>query len=500
VLLNALMANPYLGLRLKTASGAERMGRPVSTVAPTELIEPTGYLEGNELVTLAGIAMNFQDSRTWDAYVERLAGVPVAGIVFNSGVAHAEVPAGLVAAGNKYDVPVLEASPPVNLLQVHRFVNDTLQSENHAVLRRSLRLADACAEMEARGTTVLELLEQIRSAVGGDVGLVYAQGRMVASRPSAMAWQPTAAPSRTSPGAGCEHVRHLNPVRGGARFAIAVRSPLDAATVDALLGPVGAIVSLHLNSTAEQYGAENDRLLALAVQLRQPGNESLRHAKKLMRAAGFDPGKPTLLVTMRSGVEDADAWQLRLQLSDVFATLSVSDHDGCLLLIGQGFDELTVTKAVVASLVETSPRRPAIVTDPLPDVSSLRTALLAYPQQLRAVKEPTVARRFDLPSVLATALSGGGVEQALRFVRPLDTYDTETNSELLPTLRAYLEADGSPTATAAALFIHRNSLAYRLRRISELLGVALHTLEGKTTCAVAMAVWDMKMHGGDTAR
>jgi len=29
-------------------------------------------------------------------------------------------------------------------------------------------------------------------------------------------------------------------------------------------------------------------------------------------------------------------------------------------------------------------------------------------------------------------------------------------------LKAYLDADGSPSKTAAALFIHRNSLSYRL--------------------------------------
>lgn len=86
-------------------------------------------------------------------------------------------------------MPVLEVSPPVNLLQVHRLVNDTIQAEYYAVLRSSLELADRCAELEARGTTLLELLEEIRSVVGGEVGLVDSQGRMVASRPAGMRWE-----------------------------------------------------------------------------------------------------------------------------------------------------------------------------------------------------------------------------------------------------------------------------------------------------------------------
>lgn len=493
--LDALMANEYLGLRLKTTTQTTRMRRPVSTVAPTELIEPTAFLQGNELVTLAGIAMNFQDSRTWDAYVERLAQVPVAGIVFNSGIAHEVVPAGLVEAGNKYDVPVLEVSPPVNLLQVHRLVNDTLQAENSAILRTSLELADACAELEARGTTVLELLEQIRTVVGGEVGLVDSQGRLVASRPSAMAWQlPTA---RTAGHASevTEHVRHLNPVRGRGQFAIAVRSPKSAAALDALLGPVGSIVSLHLNSTAEQYGEANDRMRALVEQLRQPHGDTLRYTTKLMRAAGFDTRKPTVLVTVRTGTDNYDAWRMRLQFADLLPVLGISESSGYLFVIGQDFDQSTVTSAVVHLLSEIAPRRPAIVTEPLLGLGSIRAAMLASPQQLERVTGPTVGRRFDLPSVLATALTTDGIEQALRFLHPLSAHDSETNSELMQTLRAYLDADGSPTKTAATLFIHRNSLSYRLNRIGELLGVSLHTLEGKTACTVALAVGDM--HGSD---
>lgn len=498
--LDALMANEYLGLRLKTATQTTRMRRPVSTVAPTELIEPTAFLQGNELVTLAGIAMNFQDSRTWDAYVERLAQVPVAGIVFNSGIAHAAVPEGLIDAGNRFDVPVMEVSPPVNLLQVHRLVNDTLQSENNAILRTSLQLADACAELEARGTTVLELLEQIRSVVGGEVGLIDSQGTMVASRPSAMVWH-VANPRAAEPSDDVtEHLRHLNPVRGRGQFSIAVRSPNSAAALDALLGPVGSIVSLHLNSTAEQYGEENDRMRALVEQLRQPHGDTLRYTNKLMRTAGFDPRKPTVLVTVRTGTDAHDSWRMRLQFADIFPALGISESGGFLFVIGQDFDQASVPRAVVHLLTEIAPRRPAIVTEPLHGLGSVRAAMLASPQQLDRVTGPTVARRFDLPSVLATALTSDGIEQALQFLRPLDTYDRENDSELMGTLRSYLAADASPTRTAAALFIHRNSLSYRLNRIGELLGVSLHTLAGKTTSTVALAVWDMHSAEDSAAR
>ncbi|KQU01925.1 hypothetical protein ASG56_20595 [Rhodococcus sp. Leaf7] len=493
--LTDLVANQYLNVRLKTATDATRLSRTISSVAPTELIEPTGYLSGNELLTLSGIGMNFGDARTWNAYVERLARVPVTGILFHSGVVHPAVPQGLIDAGNVFDVPVLEVAPPVNLLQVHRLVNDTIQAEHYAVLRSSLALADRCAELEARGTTLLGLLEEIRIVVGGDVGLVDSQGRMVASRPAGMRWNVPGlrAPAKTD--ALVEHLRLLNPVRGSERFAIAVRSPQNDSVVDSLLGPVGSIVSLHLNSTAEHYNVENDRMRSLVEHLRLPDSESPRFTKKLMRAAGFDPQKPIVLITVRTGADPHDSWRMRLDLTDIFPTLGLLETERYSLLIGQDFDRDSAQPATLRRLHDIAPRRPAIVTAPLPGIGALRTAVMASPRQLDRVQEPTAARPFDLPSVLATALSTGGVEQALEFIRPLNDYDVESGSELVRTLRAFLDADGSPTRTATALFIHRNSLTYRINRIGELLGVSLSTMDGKATCSVALAVWGMHDSG-----
>jgi hypothetical protein len=493
MLLNELLTHPGLELRLLTATTDTHLRRPVSTVAPTELIEPTAYLQGNELVTLAGIAMNFADSRTWDAYVERLSKVPVAGIVFNSGIAHAAVPAGLVRAGNQFDVPILEVAQPANILQVHRVVNDTLQAEHYAVLRRSLMLADRCAALEARGTTVLELLDEIRSTAGGEVGLIDEQGRLVASQPPGMVWQVPTTERETpeGPDGVSEHIRHLNPVRDGARFSIAVRSPQDVATLDALLGPVGAIVSLHLSATAEEYAAEYERMRALVQQLRSPTSESPRYIQKLMRAAGFDPAQPVVLVTMKSAPDRNDSWRLRLQLTEALPTLGLARIDDHLVLLGQGFHAPSATASTLRLLSEVAPRRPAIVSDPIHSVGSLRTAMLAAPRQLSAATEPTLARAFDLTSVLATALSSSAIDEALRFLQPLRQYDIDNGSELLPTLRAYLECDGSPGKTADRLFIHRNSLTHRLARIGDILDVSLATVDGQTTCSVALAVWDL---------
>jgi hypothetical protein len=58
-------------------------------------------------------------------------------------------------------------------------------------------------------------------------------------------------------------------------------------------------------------------------------------------------------------------------------------------------------------------------------------------------------------------------------LQTLKQYDEENHTELYRTLRTYLEMDKNLNATAAALYIHRNTLHYRINRIVELTNLDL---------------------------
>jgi purine catabolism regulator len=53
----------------------------------------------------------------------------------------------------------------------------------------------------------------------------------------------------------------------------------------------------------------------------------------------------------------------------------------------------------------------------------------------------------------------------LGLIEPLRQYDGEHHGDLVKTLASYLRNGGNSVQTANALFIHRNSLRYRLSRI-----------------------------------
>ncbi|MDH6223934.1 MULTISPECIES: PucR family transcriptional regulator [Streptomyces] len=73
-----------------------------------------------------------------------------------------------------------------------------------------------------------------------------------------------------------------------------------------------------------------------------------------------------------------------------------------------------------------------------------------------------------------------------RLLDPLREYDGRHRAELIPTLEAFLEADGSWTRCAARLHLHVNTLRYRVGRIEQLTGRDLSRLEDKLDFFLAL--------------
>jgi purine catabolism regulator len=75
-----------------------------------------------------------------------------------------------------------------------------------------------------------------------------------------------------------------------------------------------------------------------------------------------------------------------------------------------------------------------------------------------------------------------------RLLLPLIRADEERSSRLLDTLRAYYACGASVAKTAEKLFLHRNSVRYRLDRVRALLGADIDHPEVAAALLTAFAV------------
>ena len=75
----------------------------------------------------------------------------------------------------------------------------------------------------------------------------------------------------------------------------------------------------------------------------------------------------------------------------------------------------------------------------------------------------------------------------LTVVRPLRT----AGAEVLETVRAVLGSGGNLEASARALFVHPNTVRYRLKRAADLTGLSATDPRGSWTLQVALALAEL---------
>lgn len=78
-----------------------------------------------------------------------------------------------------------------------------------------------------------------------------------------------------------------------------------------------------------------------------------------------------------------------------------------------------------------------------------------------------------------------------KTIHPLVDYDNKNNSNLTDILKCYLTHDGSVKETADELFVHRNTINYKLNKIEELLDMDLSALNTRFQLMIGFMLQDM---------
>jgi DNA-binding PucR family transcriptional regulator len=73
-----------------------------------------------------------------------------------------------------------------------------------------------------------------------------------------------------------------------------------------------------------------------------------------------------------------------------------------------------------------------------------------------------------------------------RLLGPLQEYDDRHNAELTSTLRSFLACDGSWSACASLMYVHVNTVRYRISRIEALTGRNLSALADRVDFFLAL--------------
>jgi DNA-binding PucR family transcriptional regulator len=115
-----------------------------------------------------------------------------------------------------------------------------------------------------------------------------------------------------------------------------------------------------------------------------------------------------------------------------------------------------------------------------------------------------LCQRLNLPHVvefsslgvyrLLSALEDNDMVQgfARQIIGPLADYDDQHRGSLVDTIDAFFKHHGNISRTADSLYVHRNTLLYRLDRIQELTGHDLGQADMRLAMHLALKLWQLR--------
>jgi PucR family transcriptional regulator, purine catabolism regulatory protein len=346
-------------LGLELLSGAERGATHVRWVHATELLDPTPWLKGGELLLTTGVQLS--DAEAQRELIARLVAKQIAGLGFGTGFAHKRVPAALVRAARKDGFPLFEVPYELPFIAITERAFAQLLDERYEMLQRNMA-----------GDVLAEAL----------TGHLYPEDVQARLRPFGIDSHLAVLAFRTQdPSSGATALEHALQ-REQVPCLVAVRGGVLYGVVDARAGRAGA--ALEPTELAARMRAE------LSARFGEvPAAASRVCATPALRTAFHEARCALEAVRLRNGdgpavasFENLGAFQLLLSLQD---------------------DE----------------------------------ALASYCR-----------------SVLA----------------PLEEREGDYGEELARSLDTFIEHNGHWEKAANALFCHRHTLRYRIRRIEELTG------------------------------
>jgi purine catabolism regulator len=523
-------------LDLRVVAGAAGAEHAVRWVHISEILDPTPWLSGGELLLTTGLQLQDEDEQR--DFVARLAGHGLAGLGLGTGFAHERVPDAMAEAAEQHGFTLFEVPYELPFIAVTEKAFTHLVNEQYAVLQRALSAHERLERIVLSERGLDGVAAALSSLIGGAAIVFDARGEVLARRAGRVGLDDStvaeaAAELRERASAGGRRGYAPGGELHGRALALPVaRTPpggsAEAAAPQAWLvaakdrGPLSefdrltlhqAVTIVALELLRRRVADDTERRLAGDVLTALVAGELAGGdlARRLEPFGLRDRAGVLVLAPPRSvkvAAEDALAHALRDE-----ATAGLAAGTGrftCALLPPpRGGDE-----ELFALAERLRARVSADVGEPLSAGAG------------RAVPSGELRRAFHEArcALEAHALAGNGNgaapsgalatyrelgsfqlllslqdDEALRLfcdsiLAPIEDGEGAYGGELMRSLEAFIECNGQWERAARQLFCHRHTLRYRIRRVEELTGRSLDSARDRIDFWLALRGRELIRH------
>lgn len=519
-------------------AGRDGLDRDVSWATTLRVRPPVlPSLRGGELVLLSAQSLQQLDPPVpFEALVQRLSERGVSGLI----VVGEPSPEGLRTADDR-SLPILALPPGVNLNELESFVTRTITERRAELYRHGMKIQRTLAALAIEGQGLTGIVKGLSDLLGKAIvleseifelrahagqgaldrdGLIKlladtADGRRYEFSPTQLA-SPDPPVIHWSLGRrGLSLLVSPVLVRGQVvGYLSAVGAEGEWSSVDRLGVAHGASAcALELAKERAVLEAENRLRGSFLEQLLSGSTVDPQEVEARARYLGWSLGSAYVVAIFRvdagegapPGADDLDK-ALRVVRGEILCwspgTLLQDKGDSITALYSVGEEQ---TAAHVRTAIEQSRRNASSrlngsrvsagigrLSSTLVDIPSSRSEALQALAIAQGLFGGDCIADFAELGVYRILFPLKGRKELAEFytevVGPLLDYDRKHDSELLKTLESFFACQGSLQKTAEELFLHRNTLSYRLRRIEELSGLDLGDLEDRFQLQLALKI------------
>src|SRR5262245_33241955 len=483
-------------LGLKVSAAEEAAGeREIRWVHITELLDPTPWLSGGELLLTTGIRL--ENAEKQRRFIRLLADSGVAGLGFGTGFDHAKIPKSLIREADSCDFPVFEVPYETPFIAITEAAFSRLVNEQYDVLSRGIAVNERLERLVLQGGGLDEIAREIAAAIGGSSVVLDARGEVLASggrklpeylvdeiceevQPRGTAAAPFVPSQPDLRGRALAHP--ASPRAGSAEaWLVVVRRSGELGDFERLCVQQAAIV-VALELMRERVARETERRLSGEV-LAATLSGRLAADDVRDRLAPFGIGERAAVLAFELADPPAAEPTLAEFLSGQNRPALVAPQPAgrrellCAVVGGGKGDPIDLAGEARTALEAAHGPTRAATSRALPtervrhSFHEARCALEATGFSNGAA--PQVASHRDLGAF--TLLLSVQDTEALRLycesvLGPIEDSDERYAGELLRSLEAYIDRNGHWERAASDCYCHRHTLRYRIKRIEELTG------------------------------
>lgn len=462
--------------RTHVLAGEAGLTREIAWAHICELPDPTEWLgEGELLMTVGYPIPDAPDKQA--AFIERLAEAKISGLLICGQAYAPPVSAPMLAAADRHSVPVLLTAYEVPFTTIARTVGEANRSEEHTRLLQIFRIYET-VRLATGNSLGTDLFARLGSMLGCDLFVLDpATGHSLLAHSSPVPSELSAAlvhemNARNDP---MPAIVRLASTVAAAAFHVPASRP--AALLAAAHGDELPDLSIlhHITSVAT---FEVEKLIAEFERRRRLGSELLAglidsrlaadSAAPLIAERGFAADRAILVCCTSEGntAEHSDL-HIRLELRGI-AHLLLRRAPLLTALISD------TPESIAAFREEIDPAFPIGLSDPIGAVSRTLDAHREAHWALQGARATgqSLARygQSAAPSPFLPRNLSEAENVARQILGPLIDYDASHNSDLVASLRTFLAHNRSWRKAADSLCVHKQTLVYRMRRVTEITG------------------------------